>query len=97
MPRRDYKKFFAKDRDGRYVGTEPEREWTREDLEREFGCYQDMPLRSIPGGQEYGEGEYGLRNKGLLREDDTGQSRDISVGENGEVLGVKRVDGLYML
>lgn len=57
MPRRDYKKYFAKDKDGKYAGTEVEREWTREDLDRDFGRFQDMPLRSIPGANEYGEGE----------------------------------------
>ena len=60
MPRRDYKRYFARDRHGNYAGTEPEREWSKEDLEREFGEFQDMPLRSIPGGAEYGEGDAGL-------------------------------------
>ncbi|OBT97513.1 hypothetical protein VE01_04576 [Pseudogymnoascus verrucosus] len=40
MPRREYKKFFAKDKDGKYIGTEPQREWTQEELEDEFGQYQ---------------------------------------------------------
>lgn len=48
MPRRDYKRHFARDRDGNYVGTEPEREWYEDDLEREFGQYQSMALRSVP-------------------------------------------------
>jgi hypothetical protein len=39
MPRRDYKKYFAKDKDGNYIGTEPRREWTEEELEDEFGQY----------------------------------------------------------
>ena len=56
MPRKDYKKYFARGRDGNYAGTEPEREWSDEDLQRMFGQFQDMALRSIPGGQEYGEG-----------------------------------------
>ena len=60
MPRRDYKRYFARDKDGNYVGTEPEREWSEQDLERQFGVYQDMALRSIPGCSEYGEGD----NKG---------------------------------
>lgn len=57
MPRKDYKKHFARDRDGNYAGTEPEREWTQEQLDADFGPYQDMPLRSIPGSNEYGEGD----------------------------------------
>ena len=60
MPRRDYKRYFARDKDGNYVGTEPEREWSEQDLEKQFGMYQDMALRSIPGCSEYGEGD----NKG---------------------------------
>ena len=56
MPRKDYKKHFARDKDGKYIGTEPEREWSEEDLQREFGQYQDMALRSIPGHNEFGEG-----------------------------------------
>lgn len=40
MPRREYKKFFAKDNEGKYIGTEPQREWTEEELEEEFGQYQ---------------------------------------------------------
>lgn len=56
MPRKDYKKYFMRDKDGGYAGSEPEKEWTEADLQREFGQYQDMPLRSIPGGQEFGEG-----------------------------------------
>ena len=57
MPRRDYKRYFARDRDGNYVGTEPEREWDEADLQREFGMYQEMALRSIPGCSEFGEGD----------------------------------------
>ncbi|ELR10554.1 hypothetical protein VC83_00203 [Pseudogymnoascus destructans] len=40
MPRCEYKKFFAKDKDGNYIGTEAEREWMEEKLEDEFGQYQ---------------------------------------------------------
>ncbi|WPG98163.1 Hypothetical protein R9X50_00094900 [Acrodontium crateriforme] len=47
MPRSEYKRFFARDKDRNYVGTEPEREWDENDLMREFGVYQDLPLRSI--------------------------------------------------
>jgi len=59
MPRRDYKRYFARDRNGNYAGTEPEREWSQEQLDAAFGEYQDMPLRSIPGCSEYGEGDAG--------------------------------------
>ncbi len=56
MPRKDYKRYFARDKDGNYAGTEPEREWSEAELQAEFTQYQEMPLRSIPGGQDFGEG-----------------------------------------
>jgi hypothetical protein len=40
MPRRDYLKHFAKDNDGRYIGTEPQKQWTLEELEDRFGIYK---------------------------------------------------------
>lgn len=39
MPRGEYKKHFAKDNTGKYIGTEPQRDWTEEELEDEFGQY----------------------------------------------------------
>ena len=64
MPRRDYKRYFARDRSGNYAGTEPEREWSEEQLDAMFAEYQDMPLRSIPGCSEYGEGDAGKSVEG---------------------------------
>ena len=61
LPRIAYRKHFARDRDGNYAGTEPEREWSEADLERDFGVYQHMPLRSIPGHAEFGEGDEGKK------------------------------------
>ncbi|KFY27871.1 hypothetical protein V493_03252 [Pseudogymnoascus sp. VKM F-4281 (FW-2241)] len=40
MPRCEYKKFFAKDSAGKYIGSVPQREWTEEELDDEFGQYQ---------------------------------------------------------
>jgi hypothetical protein len=40
MPRRDYLKYFAKDYDGSYIGTEPQRQWTEEELEANFSKYK---------------------------------------------------------
>lgn len=96
MPRKDYKSWFARDREGKYVGSEPEREWTVEDLEREFGAFQEMPLRSIPGRQEGGEGE-GRGGQGLLREGGGSEEECAQTVVDGEVQGVRRVDGVYML
>jgi hypothetical protein len=39
MPRGEYTKYFAKDKDGKYKGTEPQREWTEEELDDMFGQY----------------------------------------------------------
>lgn len=43
MPRREYLKYFAKDDQYNYIGTESQREWTAAELEEKFGQYQDMP------------------------------------------------------
>ncbi len=64
MPRKDYKKYFAKDRNGFYAGTEPERDWSDLELQQVFGRFQEMPLRSIPGGDEFGEGSSSNRLDG---------------------------------
>ena len=47
MPRGDYKRYFARDRDGNYAGTEPEREWDEEEVKQAYGEYQDMPIHHI--------------------------------------------------
>lgn len=39
MPRSEYKKFFAKDKQGNYIGTEPPRTWSEDELDDEFGQY----------------------------------------------------------
>lgn len=39
MPRRDYVKWFARDKDGNYIGTESERAWTEEELDEAFRRY----------------------------------------------------------
>lgn len=72
MPRREYKKFFARDREGRYVGTEvPERQWSLEELEERYAKFQELPLRSVPGAQEFGEdytGEEAQRRPSATKE-----------------------------
>lgn len=44
MPRRDYLKYFAKDEDGNYIGTEPQRAWTEEELSEMFRQYKKPPM-----------------------------------------------------
>jgi hypothetical protein len=40
MPRRDYLKYFAKDEDGAYIGSEPYKKRTEEELKEEFAKYR---------------------------------------------------------
>ncbi|KAK4621951.1 hypothetical protein CLAFUW4_07501 [Fulvia fulva] len=47
MPRGEYKRHFARDREGNYAGTEPEREWDEEEVMREYAAYQEVPLHTI--------------------------------------------------
>lgn len=44
MPRGEYKRHFARDSDGNYAGTEPQREWDEESINREYGAYQAVPI-----------------------------------------------------
>jgi len=39
MPRGEYLKYFARDQDAQYIGSEPEREWTEEELDDTYGKY----------------------------------------------------------
>ncbi len=48
MPRGDYLKYFAKDYDGKYIGTEPQKQWTEQELEEKFGMYK-KDLRAKKG------------------------------------------------
>ncbi len=50
MPRRDYLRFFARNRDNVYVGTEPERVWTEEELEERWGRFR--PIGGSKGRKE---------------------------------------------
>lgn len=40
MPRKDYFKYFSRDAYGVYTGTEPDRDWSEEDVELMFGKYK---------------------------------------------------------
>jgi len=48
MPRREYLKFFARGLKGEYVGSEPYRQWTEDELENAFGKY--TPEQPKKGG-----------------------------------------------
>lgn len=47
MPRAVYRAKFARDGMGRYLGTEPEREWDLPQLEAELRQYRDLPLGTV--------------------------------------------------
>ena len=40
MPRKEYLKYFARDRNNVYIGTEREVIWTDEELHKKFGIYR---------------------------------------------------------
>jgi hypothetical protein len=42
MPRGEYLKYFARDHDAKYIGTEPEQEWTAEALDDKYGKYKKL-------------------------------------------------------
>lgn len=42
MPRRDYLKWFARDLEGKYVGTEPYKKWEEDELEETFKQYKPV-------------------------------------------------------
>lgn len=46
MPRGDYLKWFARGLKGEYVGSEPFRQWSEDELDREFGKYQPDTARA---------------------------------------------------
>jgi hypothetical protein len=48
MPRREYKKYFAHDTAGNYIGTEPQRQWTEDELQEKFGQYhKDLTVGGV--------------------------------------------------
>ncbi|KAE9372074.1 hypothetical protein N431DRAFT_439190 [Stipitochalara longipes BDJ] len=44
MPRREYQKYFARDLKGNYIGSEPFRRWTEEELDELYGRYKPAKL-----------------------------------------------------
>ena len=42
MPRREYLKWFARDLEGKYVGTEPYKVWGEDELEEAFAQYKPV-------------------------------------------------------
>jgi hypothetical protein len=49
MPRGDHVRYFRRDAQGHYTGTEPEREWSETEIMEKYGQYRDLPLESISG------------------------------------------------
>jgi hypothetical protein len=46
MPEGDRKKWFAKDKEGNYVGSEPHKQWTETELEERWGKYRPEKSKS---------------------------------------------------
>jgi AraC-like DNA-binding protein len=47
MPRSAYNAHFRRDAARNYIGMQPEREWTEQELMRAFGMYQDKPMHEM--------------------------------------------------
>ncbi|QIW99850.1 hypothetical protein AMS68_005368 [Peltaster fructicola] len=47
MPRGEYKRHHIRDKEGNYAGSEAQRDWDEEDLKREYGAFQEMPIGSV--------------------------------------------------
>lgn len=45
MPRGDYLKYFARGQAGEYIGTEPHKRWTEEELDETFAQYKPAPRK----------------------------------------------------
>ena len=53
MPRRDYLKFFARGLKGEYIGSEPYKQWTEEELDETFKEYKPPPPKKVFGNQNW--------------------------------------------
>lgn len=42
MPRREYLKWFARDLEGKYIGTEPYKKWEEDELDEMFAQYKPV-------------------------------------------------------
>ena len=45
MPRREYLKWFARDLEGKYIGTEPYKRWEEDELEATFAQYKPVVVK----------------------------------------------------
>jgi hypothetical protein len=45
MPRREYLKYFARDLEGKYIGTEPYKKWEEDELEETFKQYKPVVVK----------------------------------------------------
>jgi hypothetical protein len=61
MPDGDRKKWFAKDEDGKYVGSEPQKQWTEEELDERWGGNRPGPSKDPHRGafDQLGNAGYG--------------------------------------
>lgn len=56
MPRRDYLKWFARDKKGNYSGSEEHRRWTEDELEAKFGQFKPESTKAKKDGLLSGTG-----------------------------------------
>jgi hypothetical protein len=57
MPQSEYAKYFAKEKAGNYIGTEPQREWTEAELDERYGKYKSsLPNAPMRGGSALNDG-----------------------------------------
>lgn len=52
MPRRDYLKYFARGLQGEYIGSEPYKQWTEEELDDSFKQYKPVVDKKKAWGSE---------------------------------------------
>jgi len=52
MPRRDYLKYFARGLQGEYIGSEPYKQWTEEELDDSFKQYKPVVDKKKGWGSE---------------------------------------------
>ncbi|KAK6420687.1 hypothetical protein LTR95_016920 [Oleoguttula sp. CCFEE 5521] len=66
MPRGEYLRHHRHDHEGKYVGTEPQKDWTEEEVEERYAQYQEMRLTNSFRGTAIGAGVGGQFGVGMV-------------------------------